>query len=696
MRPLKKRKRTEFPPLAVFDIETTDWVNVRVICHLDEYGNRLAFRTVKDYLQWLLTEFEGKSVWSHFGSGFDNRFLIEEVHKWEGTSYKAIMSGGLPIIFILENERYTAPHPKHGQPRPKQVTLLDSFRLLPAPLADIGQSVGVPKLEVDRSRLDRLSHKQVVDYCMRDCEALMAGMVRFRKTLLEQGGHYSPTSASVSSNFIRSDESIDWRKFFEPGANYQRYSGESFEMGYPGSVPGMIQADEFCEPAYYGGRCEVFKRGTFRGPLYYYDIASAYPWAMRQKLPFYFAGFEPGASWEDRKRLERVLKWSGVSDARVYIPEGTFDVPPLPVRTKSGKVVFAEGKFHGRWTNAELWALYKRGREKGVRVDVTCCARFSPHAFARPFVDRFYTLRKQAKEDGDVAEAMILKILLNSCYGKLAQQLEQSCYIYGPAYEWLRLAAEEDGTLMPSPLPGVWEILELTAGPFRHVAAGAYVTALARIRLLEGMERALRHGAQVYYCDTDSIVLDKPMRGWGDGVELGDWELESEFVSAEFLCPKVYRAVCKDGKHVLKAKGASLKSQLDRADKGIPRQAHDNERLRRWAVYARKISPWARKYTDSLTAEEMAYYGKVQAGLTGWKSGIRAGSVATVVATLDRQAQREDEKRMHGHGARAGMSRPLYLSGQDDTHLDIRTLDPESLLEIELAGGIGDDITPGQ
>lgn len=680
MKPLKKRRRTEFPPIAVFDIESTNWVDVRVICHLDEYGNSFAFRTVKEYLQWLLTDFQGDVVWSHFGSGYDNRFLVEEIHYWEGTSYKAIMSGGLPIIFILENEAYKRPHPKHGRMRNRQVTLLDSFRLLPTSLANIGKTIGMPKMEVDRGRIEQLTHAQVVEYCMSDCKILLRGMQRFRDVLLEHGGHYSPTSASVASNFIRSDETIDWKRFFEPGTNYQRYSGESFEMGHPGSVPGMLQADEFAESAYYGGRCEVFRRGCFEGPLYYYDIASAYPWAMRQALPFYFMGFEPGAKWEQRARLEKVLKWSGISDAFVDIPQGTFDIPPLPVRTANGKVVFAEGRFHGRWTNAELWALYKRGKDR-VRIDVTCVARFSPSPFARPFVDRFYALRKQAKDDGDEGESMIYKILLNSCYGKLAQSLEQSSYVFGPAYEFDRQCAREDGCLRPSPLPGVSEIVEEAPGPFRHVAAGAYVTALARIKLLEGMEVAMRNGARVYYCDTDSIIIDQKIPKWGKTTELGAWELESVLLTAEFLCPKVYRAETDSGKTMLKAKGANLKSQLELS---VPAQMHDRERKLRWAMYARHISPWAARQVQALDDDQQRYYGRVQAGLQGWRTGIRSANIMPVVAELDRQARHEDAKRTH---VQDGMSRPLYLEGEDsDAYLDVRTLDAESMLEMELGG----------
>lgn len=681
VRPLKDKDKRDFPPLAVYDIESVDWIKVKLLCHLDEWGNELYFDNVGDYLRFLLTDFPGDRVWAHFGSGYDNRFLVEELHRWMGSSYKAVMSGGLPIIFEIQNDAYTVVSKKNGKIRNRRVVLLDSFRWLPTTLASIGKSVGLPKMEVDRSRIEQLSPKELRDYCMHDCRVLLRGMQRFRDTVIAQGGTFAITSASIASNFIRADPTIKWQRFFEPDDNYQTYSGSRFARFEPGSKPGMLQADEFSESAYFGGRCEVFRRGYAKGPLYYYDIASAYPWAMTQKLPLYFLGFEPGARSDDEKGLLSILKRSGVSDARVYIPQGTFEIPPLPVRAPGGKVVFAEGRFHGRWCNCELLALYKRGAAKGVRIDIGGWARFTAEPFAAELVRRFYRLRKQAKDSGDDAVALTLKILMNSAYGKLAQQLEQSSYVYGDAYEFIVDAAKEAGTWRPSPMPGLSEIVEESEGPFRHVAAGAYVTALARLKLLEGMERAITQGANVYYCDTDSIVVDKPIKGWGGSTELGAWELEKQLVEGEFLCPKVYRARELDGTWTLKAKGNNLKSQLELSE---PAARHARERLLRWLVYAQEISAHARTELASytLTESELVYYGKTEAGLKGWRTTVAGQSVDCLVATLDRHAQNADSKRQHNDLLQR--SKPLYLEGEQGDYYDMRTLDPESLIELEL------------
>lgn len=674
MKPLKNKKRKAFPPLAVFDIESTSWTKVKIVCHVDEFGNRKRFRTVAAYLQWLLSKFEGDHVWSHFGSGFDNRFLIDESHKWSGTSYKAIMSGGQPIIFVVQNSGYLRKN-KKGKDSERQITLLDSFRLLPSSLAKIGASLNMPKMDVDRARINELSFTELSEYCFSDCDILLAGLQRFRNTIEAEGGNYSATSASIASNFIRADPSIHWREFFEPDSNYQRYSGESYAMGYPGSKPGLLQADDFCIGAYYGGRCEVVRYGVHQGPLYLYDIASAYPWAMRQALPLYFRGFHPGAKWEESKRLSSILNACGVSDAFVTIPTGTYDLPILPMHSRDGKVVFAEGKVRGRWTNAELLALYKR-RKPGVRIEISGWAKFEPAAFARSLVDRFYSLRREAKDAGDEAQSMIYKILLNACYGRLVQQMEQSSYVYGDAYEFMRNVAEDEGRLKPTLIADVFEIVEQSEGTFRHVAAGAYVTALARLRLLEGIEYAVSCGARVYYCDTDSIIVDRPIAAWGGSTELGSWELESVFDEAEFLCPKVYRAYGKKGL-VLKAKGSNLKSQLPLT---ASQAVHDRERLLRWCVYASHISPWARQQLAGLSKAELRYYGTAEAGLKGWRTSLKQGSLTPTVSVLDRQARSEDSKRRH---LGQGETMPLYIASENGEFVDVREPDDESLEQME-------------
>lgn len=59
----------------------------------------------------------------------------------------------------------------------------------------------------------------------------------------------------------------------------------------------------------------------------------------------------------------------------------------------------------------------------------------------------------------------------------------------------------------------------------------------------------------LYYSDTDSVVVDKPLPSIMVGKELGQLKLEHVIKRAVFLAPKVYGLITVDGIEVIKIKG---------------------------------------------------------------------------------------------------------------------------------------------
>ena len=59
----------------------------------------------------------------------------------------------------------------------------------------------------------------------------------------------------------------------------------------------------------------------------------------------------------------------------------------------------------------------------------------------------------------------------------------------------------------------------------------------------------------LYYTDTDSIVINHPLPDEMVGPELGQFKLEYEITDAIFLAPKVYGIITTDGEQILKVKG---------------------------------------------------------------------------------------------------------------------------------------------
>ena len=605
MKPLSDRN--QWPTLAVYDIEATDWVNIVCIGHVDEIGNKKIFQSMESYIDWLFTDFTGTHVWAHWGGHYDHRFVIAHVTK-QGWNWQTIQSGNLLIIIRVQDEKG------------RTINFCESARLMPDSVEKIGKTIGLHKMEVDREHIENVDINLVYEYCLRDCEIVLRGLQYMKRVFDGVGCDFAYTLASISTRWVRRSEVLEWHKFFEINEDGNFEYSKKF-----------LKADEFCLPAYFGGRVEVFKKGTFNKKLYYYDITSSYPWSMTQELPVYFKGFFPPPK-------RGALDHFGISDATVYIPEGVFNIPILPVRHE-GKLIFPVGKFRGRWTNIELAECLKQGARYGVKVKIHGQARFDSLPFLKPFVDKFYSLRKEAKKQKDEFSSYAYKILLNSLYGKLVESIERKSIVYGT--DFVNDAIERYGpeNITATAVPGIYAVTNESYGPFRHVAAGCYVTAYSRLKLLEGINACVSNGAMVYYCDTDSIVTDKPISRFVDDGELGSFKLEHIFTNAEFVSPKVYRARTEDGEMIYKVKGMPIK--------GLTSQ----EKLIRWDVYNEHNSEESRNRLQKLglTSKDREFYGSKE-GIAGFMTDLNKGRINPNKQLLQRQLKTSDSKRIHYNG----------------------------------------------
>ncbi len=590
MKPLSDRR--EWPAIAVYDIEAENWVDVTLVGHVDELGNRKTFKNIDLYLKWLFSpEFNSDHVWAHWGGHYDHRFVIHyaTVRGWE---WETVQSGNTIIIVAI----------KH--PNGKEIKFCESARLMPDSVARIGKTVGLAKLDVDRSKIETLTQTELEEYCLRDCDIVLLGLQYLKKALGDVGADFAYTLASIAARWVRRTEVLEWEQFYEDRDLKKDYSSQ------------MLLADKFCTPAYFGGRVEVFKRGTFKQPLFYYDIRSSYPWSMLQDLPTYFRGFRV-----PRNKSDKELTSMGISDCTVTVPHNVH-IPVLCVKHHN-KLIFPTGTIRGRWTNIEL----VKAIEQGATVKIHSQAIFEPLPFLRPFVNTFYGLRQKSIDEKDSFRSYAYKILLNSLYGKLIESIERSKTIFGErnVKRAMGMYSSEDGNkdklkgfIRPTHVPGIYSIITEQDGAFRHVAAGAYVTARSRLRLLEGMELALAKGGKVFYCDTDSIVTDVDL-GNHELMQdsLGSFKLERELSEGEFISPKVYRVVDSATNEVIyKVKGTPVKGNTDAETKS------------RWNDYISGIA-----------------VGKE--GISGFATDMRNGTVMPKKIVLSRALKSVDTKRHH-------------------------------------------------
>jgi hypothetical protein len=580
---------SEWPTLATFDLEAGKWVNICLVCHIDEYGNRKNFPTVGLYMDWLFTEFDGDIVFAHAGGHYDNRFIIAEA-KDRGWDFRTAISGGTIVIATI-----TSPS--------KTIRFGDSYRLMPDSLKNIGDTVELAKLDVNPNEITNLTPKEVLDYCYRDCEIVLKGLKLMREKLTGVGADFAFTLASIATRYLRRGDSIRFEEFtvkvngkWEPHPNISQWDGP-------------------CEEAFHGGRTEMFRRSeyidddgnrqsvTFEN-IEWYDIVSSYPSAMREALPLYYLGFFTPP--KNLKRLETFFDHCGITACTMFVPDAFITVLP-ELDAANGRLTFpANREITGNWTNIELQEAIKHGAE--VR-HIQGQWRFTAVPFLRKFVDTFYTLRQEAKDKQDVFGAYAYKILLNSCYGKLTETVHRRSFI--TAGEIAR-AKSSGGKVLATNTQGVFEVESDEVGPFRHTAAGAYVTAFARLRLFRMALEMHQKGAKIYYCDTDSLMLD--MKLPVTGKNLGDWEHVGTIDELELILPKVYRAKGRfhgkkglEEKTIYKCKGCPIERKWE---------SPETPQIR-WEAF--------KNYRFNPSTELARILGKD--GVTGFISDIRYGSL---------------------------------------------------------------------
>jgi hypothetical protein len=174
----------------------------------------------------------------------------------------------------------------------------------------------------------------------------------------------------------------------------------------------------FANDAYYGGRFETPYIGEIPGPVYAYDVRSAYPTAMRD-LPCLLHG---GWIRQNRAQLAACHKRGGLYVARVHFkhPPHTF-ICGLPIRQKSGRLFWPlEGQ--GVYWSTELRSAERLGAKitwlDGWRYDTRCqCKAFD-------WVEPLYEFRRSLAD----LRGVPIKLGLNSLYGKLAQRVGDPRY----------------------------------------------------------------------------------------------------------------------------------------------------------------------------------------------------------------------------------------------------------------------------
>ena len=233
--------------------------------------------------------------------------------------------------------------------------------------------------------------------------------------------------------------------------------------------------------AYAGGRFELFKIGRISGPIYGYDINSAYPYAITQLPSLAMGGWRHILNPSSIKRF-------GVYHVQLKRGSGFMATPsPIFHRDREHNITFP-------WvTDGWYWSpeAYQAQRSGATIVEGWEFVGSDERPFA--WVADMYEQRRDWKQRG-ISAQMALKLCMNSMYGKLAQRVG-------------------------------WDPVTQRMPPFHQLEWAGWVTSHTRARLFDIARRIPFD--KLIAIETDGLYTTVPPAelGLSHSEELGAWEI---------------------------------------------------------------------------------------------------------------------------------------------------------------------------
>lgn len=387
--------------------------------------------------------------------------------------FKPLTDMGYKLLHFITNQAVNIWKFRKGR---KTLLFLDNMNYFKMSLKALGDAVGLPKLKID---FDTCTQEELEIYCKRDVEIMV-------KAWQDWHQYCKDNDLGVWATTVTGQAFNAYRHRFMDTAPYIHTNKPCVDLE---------------RRAYHGGRSECFKIGEYgHGPYYMLDVNSMYPYVMAQeRYPYMLKTF---LNKGDIAILKKYTTGFGmIADVIIDTPE-----PAYPVKYNN-HLIFPTGRFATTLTTPEIkYALMNQHiKEVGLTAIYAMTDLFSR------YVRYFYSQRMKFQEQGNTVYALIAKLMLNSLYGKFGQKIDI----------WETVG--EDGT-MSDQAWREWDAGDHTMRSFRCIggvieevtghdegfnafpAICAHVTAYARLYLWDIINTAGR--GHVYYCDTDSVIVD--------------------------------------------------------------------------------------------------------------------------------------------------------------------------------------------
>jgi hypothetical protein len=483
---------------------------------------------IDNLIEFLLTNY-GKDklvIYIHDLSYIDEMFLLKHLAKY--TLSDIIRKDGKLIQVNVKVDTLSITDTLKKKSNNKiSIKFNDSNLLLPASLSNLSQSFGVEMKEsfdfelLNDPNLDLSSIKQeLLKYNQLNCKILSEVIHKFSVIifdLFKLNIHSYPTISSLALAIFRSHFTM------KENINITSYEVHSnIRSGYT------------------GGHVDVYK--AYGENLYYYNINSLYSYVMANN-PFpvgkciYFEG---------RRALKDLF---GIVLVNITAPED-LEVPILLTKTR------AQGKIEtlaplGKWTGWYFTEELKNATKYGYKIEVLRGYIYESDNIFSSYINTLYNMRLKYPKTNVLNR--IFKLLQYSLYGRLGMTLllEKNRFINlnsiledkcsdaeKKAFEDMSDLIEFGNgyALLSNEVRNNLELNRITNVNVSLPVAMA-VAAYARMYMAD---IKIKYKDNLYYSDTDSLILDCELPNHLVGDKLGQFKLEHVVKRGIFLGPKFY------------------------------------------------------------------------------------------------------------------------------------------------------------
>jgi hypothetical protein len=250
---------------------------------------------------------------------------------------------------------------------------------------------------------------EIREYCATECRLLVSVMQKFRQFLIDGTSELRellPAFPAIS---------LVPQRYQGPGQMASRLlqSTKSPRRKDLASLSSEFESKVLA--AYYGGRVEISRTGHIAGPIYVYDINSAYPAAMR-RLPCPIH-----TQW---RKVKEPKRGSLFLVSITFAHDGNCLWGGLPVRSEYGEVYYPRFGSGIYWSSELLPAAKYLGTRIGKLHEAwqveQCC---DCHSYS--WIEPIYNFRVA---QGKSTRGLPVKLALAALYGKTTQHVGEAPY----------------------------------------------------------------------------------------------------------------------------------------------------------------------------------------------------------------------------------------------------------------------------